>query len=98
MGCNTWFFRPIKEGEIPSDTCEYSYKIFGEDKYTDIDTPHDVFRFSTQEDIYLLSLEQTLNFLEDNEDKIDFYGDKSYVIKKITQFWKEFPDGVIEFG
>jgi hypothetical protein len=102
MGCHTWFFRPIKEGEVPEDTCEYSDVTFGDDRYTDIDTPHDLFRAAYHEGVYLLSLEETLKFVEDNKDEICsyFYNE---VTKKdwkdlLTDFWNKNPDGVIEFG
>ena len=58
MGCHTWFYRPIKENEIATNTCEYSDEMFGEDRYTDIDTPHDLFRIGGYPDDKLLSLQQ----------------------------------------
>jgi hypothetical protein len=95
MGCHTWFFRPIKENEVAVDTCEYSSEMFGEDRYTDIDTPHDLFRIGCFPEDKLLSLEQTLEFIERNKERMSFSLDWETSIK---EFWTKHPDGVIEFG
>ena len=75
MGCHTWFFRPIKENEIPTDICEYSDIMFGDDRFTDIDTPHDIFRIGGYPDDKLLSFQQTMEFIKNNE--------KKYILIKI---------------
>ena len=94
MGCHTWFFRPIKQNEIPSDTCDYSDEKFGEDRYTDIDTQHDLFRIGGYPDDKLLSLEQTMEFIERNKERMSF--SENWEIK-LKEFWSKNPDGVIEF-
>ena len=95
MGCHTWFYRPIKEKEIPSDTCDYSEEMFGEDKYTDIDTPYDLFTIGGYPDDKLLSLEFTLKFIETNKDRISFSENWEEILK---EFWSSNPNGIIEFG
>lgn len=95
MACHTWFYRPIKENEIPSDTCEYSIEMFGVDKYTDIDTPHDLFRIGRYPDDKLLSYEQTMHFIKQNEKKMSFCENWE---DRLKQFWSKNPNGVIEFG
>lgn len=95
MGCHTWFFRPIKENEIAEDTCEYSDEMFGEDRYTDIDTPHDLFRIGGYPDDKLLSLQQTMQFIERNKEQMSFTENWE---ERLKEFWAKNPDGVIEFG
>ena len=97
MGCHTWFFRPTVEGEKAEDTCEYSEATYGDDRYTDIDTPHDTFRinFQVSEGVYLKSLEQTLEFVAAHKDQMSFLDCYDVEIRK---FWKENPEGIIEFG
>ena len=64
---------------------------------------HDVFRIGGYPDTELLSLAETLNFFEINNDKI-FWGynpsviGKDKVIERIEKFWIEYPDGLIRFG
>lgn len=95
MGCHTWFFRPIEYCEIAVDTCEYSEETFGEDRYTDVETPHDLFRIGSYADDKLLSLQQTMEFIKNNKDNIWFSENWEDELKK---FWHENPNGVIEFG
>ena len=95
MGCHTWFFRAIKENEIATDTCDYSDEMFGEDRYTDIDTPHDLFRIGGYPDDKLLSLQQTMEFIERNKERISFSENWE---ERLKEFWSKNPDGVIEFG
>jgi len=99
MGCHTWFFRPIRENEdadeIASATCDYSDEIYGDDRYTDIDLPHDVFRIAGFPNNYLLSLEETLAFIEKNKEIITLGENWE---ERLRAFWSEYPDGVIEFG
>lgn len=95
MGCHTWFYRPIKENEVPADTCEYSDLMFGDDRFTDVDTPHDIFRIGNYPEIYLTSLSESLNFIEQNKEKIYFNDNWE---EKLKEFWDKNPNGVIEFG
>jgi hypothetical protein len=95
MGCHTWFFRPIREGEIPAETCEYSEEEFNDHRYTDRDTPHDLFRIGTYPNDKLLSLGQTMIFIEHNKEQMLFSENWK---EKVEDFWLKNPNGVIEFG
>lgn len=97
MGCHTWFFRPIKENEEPSYYCGYSDEKYGENKYTNVDTPHNLFRIRIgyYPNAKLLSLEQTIEFIEYNKENISFVENWE---ERLKEFWSKNPDGVIEFG
>lgn len=106
MGCHTWFYRPIKENEIVKkfqSYCEYTDDIFEEDwqdahieeKYIDIDTPHNLFRIGGYPEDKLLSLKQTMEFIEKNKQLITFTENWEDNLK---EFWSRNPDGIIEFG
>lgn len=57
--------------------------------------PYDLFRIGGYPKNQLLSLKETMKFLEDNKDKIRiFYG----TTEKLENFWKQYPDGMICFG
>lgn len=70
MGCHTWFFRPIKVGEKAGDCCVYSNEKFDDNRYTNSDTPHNLFRIGGYPEDYLLSLEDTLAFIEKYKESI----------------------------
>jgi len=89
MACHTWFFRPTKENEIAKDTCEYSYETFGEDKYTDIDTPHDLFRIGGYPDDKLLSLQQTMEFIKLNKEQMSFCENWEEISQKVLDVKNE---------
>lgn len=93
--CRTWFYRPITENEIPSDNCDYSYAEFGESKYTNVDTPHDLFSIGSHPEEVLFSLEETLEFIEKNREKITF---RENWKERLRDFWAKNPNGIIEFG
>lgn len=95
MGCHTWFFRKVKENEKADDTCAFSEEKYGDDRYTNIDTPHDLFRIGGYPDDKLLSLQQTMEFIELNKERISFGEDWE---ERLKEFWSKNPDGVIEFG
>ena len=95
MANHTWFYRPIKEGETPTDTCEYSEETFGDDRYTDIDTPHNIFRVYEYREDKFLSLEQTLAFIENNKEIVSLAANWE---ARLKEFWIKNPNGVIEFG
>jgi hypothetical protein len=71
--------------------------------YSEVDKHHDLFRIGGYPNDELLSFEETLKFIEDNEDRIAFgpmptdYG-KNEVIRRLQLFWDEFPEGMIRFG
>ena len=88
MGCHTWFFRPIKEGEKAVDYCEYG------NNYTDEDIDlHDTFRKGGYLEDVLLSFKQTLEFCKENE--VDLNENQ---ITTLKEFFEKYPDGIIEFG
>ena len=70
--------------------------------------PHDTFRRGDYPDDKLFSLEETLKYLEDNDDKIYYHYSfldktrksvlKERAIKRLKKFWDEYPDGMILFG
>ncbi len=95
MGNHTWFYRPIKKDEVATDTCEYSHEKFGDDRYTDSDTPHDIFRVHKYREDKFLNLEQTLEFIEKNKDIVALSDNWK---ENLENFWTKNPDGVIEFG
>lgn len=95
MGNHTWFYRPIKDNEKATDTCEYSDEVFGENLYTDIDTPHDLFRIGRYQEDKFLSLEDCLSFIEIHKD--DMWFDESW-LERLKEFWRNNPTGVVEFG
>lgn len=96
MGCHTWFFRPIKENEQADDTCAYSQEKYSDDRYTDCDTPHDLFRIGGYPEIFILSHKETLKYIEENKEIISFPIENWE--EKLAEFWDKNPDGVIEFG
>lgn len=94
MGCHTWFFRPVKKGETKVD---YSVK----DGYTDIDTPHDLFRVVKYPNVMLETLKDTYAFIEKCKSNNNFYIDNSLLLTwelHLKQFWSDNPNGYIEFG
>lgn len=90
MGCHTWFFRPIAEGETSCNYCEHS-----ETGFTDVGAPHNLFRVGGYPEDKLLSLEETLDFIERNKETVSFSENWE---RKLVDFWEKNPNGVIEFG
>lgn len=75
--------------------------------YIDSDNlPHDIFRIHNYPNDILLSLQETLDYLEVNDDKIEYYGydevDKDIIklnaIERLKEYWEKYPDGMIDFG
>lgn len=65
---------------------------------------HDIFRTSKRgenneycSDV-IYSLQQTLDWIEKEENKVYFNQEKENAIKSLKKFWKQYPDGVIAFG
>ncbi len=56
--------------------------------------PHDLFRIRDNLN-NLFSLKETLDFMDKNKEIITTY---DYTIDRLTKFWEENPDGVINFG
>ena len=61
---------------------------------------HDLFRIHNYPVDKLFSLEETLKFIEDHKSEITYYHDSETetFIELLEGFWKEFPDGMIDFG
>lgn len=90
MGCHTWFFRPTKRNEESVDYCAYSDK-----GYIDADGFYDTFRINNFLYDTLKSLEETLVFIEKHKKYITFLDNWE---QDLIKFWKDNPDGIIEFG
>ena len=92
MGCHTWFFRPInKDDNIHPANIE----IYKGVEYIDKDTEHDLFRIFDYPNIHLLSLNQTLKFIEQNKNKMSF---SDHWEQSLIDFWCNNPNGLIRFG
>jgi hypothetical protein len=66
---------------------------------SDDSLPHDLFRIYGYKKDTLLSLEQTLNFIVLNYLRDNFKADIIINWKeRLIQFWKDYPDGMINFG
>jgi hypothetical protein len=58
---------------------------------------HDVFRkYGYPEDL-LFSLEETLTYINNPKNKCSIH-DKEWTLKTLYEFWKKYPDGMIQFG
>lgn len=104
----------IKKGWIK----EACYKLLDDVGYYDNKTkiyyinndelPHDIFRIGDYPEIKLFSLQETLDFLEKNDDKIRYTSSifdktdrevlKQRAIERLKDFWEKNPDGMIDFG
>lgn len=66
------------------------------------DLYHDLFRIGNYPVDKLFSLEETLDFIEKNKDKIhSFYFNKIQnkdFKQQLEDFWQKYPDGMIDFG
>ena len=70
--------------------------------------PHDIFRIGNYPKDKLFSLEETLEYLEKNDDIISYLTGpydieskeirKEKAIERLKKFWNENPDGMIDFG
>ena len=62
----------------------------------------DIFRIGGYPENLLFSLDETLEFIEQNKDKIHSYHyneiSKKGWKEQLEDFWKEYPDGMIFFG
>lgn len=63
--------------------------------YVDCGEFHDLFRLGGYPEDILLSLDETLNFIENNKANIHLY---DYSIEKLKLFWEKYPNGNIHFG
>lgn len=98
MGCHTWFYEPSNGPEaLPSNTNGIKYDF--------VDDFHDVFRvgYGSSEDVELFSLEETLEFIRNNdcsfnEVDIDVNSIPEEVVSRLAAYWNEYPNGMIDFG
>lgn len=96
--CKIATMRHFAETVMQMDFCERNHLY-----YRDIRGAHDIFRIGGYPNDELLSLEETLEFFEKNDDKI-FWGygpnefGKENVIQMIKDFWIKYPEGRIRFG
>lgn len=103
MGCHTWFFKSAKELQS-LETEDDDEIIYREWEELHVDEFHDLFRYNrinpdgTYSDIKLLSKDETLQFLIDEDDYIQYDRPKHKVLNTIYAFWEHYPDGLIEFG
>ncbi len=93
MGCHTWFYRPIKEGEII--TGNHLRERFKGKSYIQV-TTHDLFRVPHYPDDKLGSYRETLSFIESNSKRVYFPDD--LLEERLKEFWNKYPDGLITFG
>lgn len=64
---------------------------------TDDSLPHDVFRIGGYPENKLFSMQDTLDFMESNKYKINM-DNKIECLERLKLFWKQNPDGMINFG
>lgn len=82
----------------PDDENNAYVFIEGKGLYADNgNMPHDVFRIHNYPEDRLFSLEETIQFIEKNRDKINFYNPE-LIFKKLNSFWEQYPQGMIYFG
>jgi hypothetical protein len=84
--------------------CDYSdsqvdeLTIFDEQTglyYTSVRRYNDMFRYYDYEQDNIHSLQETLELIKTNSTKAELYDDS---MDKINEFWREYPDGLIQFG
>lgn len=67
--------------------------------YRSIRNFHDVFRIGGYPEDELLSMDETLEFIENNINSIDFGNrNREMATIRLEEFWREYPDGRIDFG
>jgi hypothetical protein len=54
-----------------------------------------MFRYYDYEQDNIHSLQETLELIKTNSTKAELYDDS---MDKINEFWREYPDGLIQFG
>lgn len=88
---------------------QYAHYVKGKGMFAEADY-HDVFRVWYYPDIELFSFNETIEFINTrlsiSRDKVYFAdnlnshkrNDKKYALKRLRQFWEEYPNGMICFG
>lgn len=82
-----------------------SFEVFryikGKGHYKSLDLC-DIFRIGNYPPDTLFSLQETLDFIEKNKDKVYYYHFNDVQNKdwkqQLEEFWKKYPDGMIDFG
>lgn len=103
----------LPEEDVWEDLCklpngQYAHYVKGKGMFAKADY-HDVFRVWHYPKDELFSYEQTINFIEcrlaNDENSVYFAdnlndnirNDKKYALKRLREFWEEYPDGMICF-
>lgn len=69
--------------------------VDGRGWFSEVDEFHDVFRKYGYPDDMLFSFEQTMDYINNPDNKCETY---DYTEKTLKEFWEKYPDGLIEFG
>jgi hypothetical protein len=100
-------YQMVMNWKAPVDNdskCDYSdsqvdeLTIFDEQTglyYTSVRRYNDMFRYYDYEQDNIHSLQETLELIKTNSTKAELYDDS---MDKINEFWREYPDGLIQFG
>lgn len=76
-------------------TNELTEYVKGKGWYVDTDEFHDIFRRGGYPDDRLFSLEETLAYIQNPENGCTTY---DWTEQRLEEFWKKYPDGMIDFG
>ena len=104
MGCHTWFWEKteIDYEKAYNELYERVKHVPGKGTYVTKNGihHHNLFRIHNYPVDKLFSLEETLKFIEDHKSEITYYHDSETktFMELLEGFWKEFPDGMIDFG
>lgn len=63
--------------------------------FMEVDDFHDGFRVHDYPDIHLLSLQETLDYIESRGEQCQSY---EYTLDILVEFWNKYPNGMICFG
>ena len=62
------------------------------------DLPHDIFRRYKYPDDELYSFEDTISYFDNLNNCCYSSLDRESMIKRIKEYWKQYPNGMIKFG
>lgn len=82
---------------------QYSEEIMeyipGKGMYVEVGGYHDLFRKYGYPEDKLFSLQESLDYINNPDNKCDIYDDGNYsTVKYLNEFWSKYPDGMIDFG
>ena len=97
MACHTWFFKDAKMA-LNEDCTDEEFDDNHCDDFQDIFIYKRRNNDGTYPDIQLLSKEQTLQFLIDEDEYIEYQRPKHKILNTIYAFWEHYQNGSIEFG